>query len=72
MTVTATVDNLTRLGGKSLHEVLETLIVSSMELLDRGELTPNMLTQEEVDVITKSCDLYLVMIDKLIAEEDDE
>ena len=60
-----TIDNTTVLGGESLHSIIETLAIASMELLDRGEVTPSMLTVEETKLLTNANDLYLVLLNKL-------
>jgi len=58
----------TALGGKDLSDMLVELYVNNTEVLDRSELTPNMLTPEEITILTHAGRIYYSLLDKLDGE----
>ena len=65
------VQTQTILGGMDLSELLTQLYLATNEIVERSELTPNMLTGGEVVSILNANATSLMLLDKLGGEADD-
>jgi hypothetical protein len=65
------VQTQTILGGMDLSELLTQLYLATNEIVERAELTPNMLTEYEVVSIVNASTTSLMLLDKLGGEADD-
>ena len=65
------VQTQTILGGMDLSELLTQLYLATNEIVERAELTPNMLTEDELISIVNTSSTSLMLLDKLGGEVDD-